>query len=1046
MAGKLYPPTIAGTLPSFYEIDYGTTTLVVPFSMNKTVSVNQIRDFSLRIKTTNTDILYGVIETNLTSKEDPSGSWNKNEKANPSVSFEIPQVVLNRLTIGQFYKIQLAYIDQDGITGYYSTVGIMKFTSKPEVHISDFNTSITNLNKTEYIGVYNNINDPTEKAYEYKFDLYDKDDKIIETSGWILHNSYEDTSLTQSIDKYTIKFALKQDITYKVQYSVRTNNNLIVKSPKYLVMDSETVDPELNAKIVATLDYNNACIDIQLIGERSPEGKEYAATGAFLMSRASSFDNFATWLPISNFRLTGELPSAFLFRDYTIEQGATYIYSLQQYNDYGIYSNRLLTEYVVAQFEDAYLFDGERQLKIRFNPKVSSFKTVVMESKKTTLGGKFPFIFRNGSVEYKEFPINGLISYMMDNDEFFLSKKKDLFVDHKDDTTDITDENVMLERRFKLEVLDWLNDGKVKLFKSPQEGNYIVRLMNVGLTPIDSVSRMLHNFSCQASEIADFTPDNLALYGLINVDEITTYQMRWETIDLANYQLELKANKDSIYGKDLLRGYGAYYIKFTDLIQGTTFEFTDKKGKIHQIMVGTTGAYEINLDEPVTNLRILSGVTNKINELGEPLPISNNSLIQGSLTFSILSASQNKFDTINDLQTKDIPLHQVFGPNENILEYYQNVRRKVSRIYFSRFTKLEVREVYNSLFGQVNDDGVILTGDLEALVETTPTKYWIYDIQTVDEDGQIIHHYYRYYKGQIYEFPHFSTVFPNKPMGQTPVTVTVLNEYTLYYGINPDTNQRIYYRVHGDKLIEDKRDWNSVILKDKYNNETYRMKYTDLTPYVVYCKKYYPKDSSELVIEYYKFTGSKLIKLDNYSTQIMYGNVNLDVNDKETIYIEELENLPEKISIGSGVCAELGLQVKHLTYSIEQYCKAEKQNYEDAFLAYSQACLGLIDIDKETVRLQIEGGWDEDNNIIDPVEDTYFIWEDGNFYMVTDNQIMSEGGYYERESVTIYHPQSVDLIASQATLDDLYDDLIDYEQKFITAIETLLDAQERGAL
>ena len=74
-------------------------------------------------------------------------------------------------------------------------------------------------------------------------------------------------------------------------------------------------------------------------------------------------------------------------------------------------------------------------------------------------------------------------------------------------------------------------------------------------------------------------------------------------------------------------------------------------------MVGTTGAYEINLDEPVTNLRILSGVTNRINELGEPLPVSNNALIQGSLTFSILSASQNKFDTINDLQTKDIPLH-----------------------------------------------------------------------------------------------------------------------------------------------------------------------------------------------------------------------------------------------------------------------------------------------------------------------------------------------------------------------------------------------------
>jgi hypothetical protein len=65
MADKLYPPTIAGTLPSFYYSGYGTTKLVVPFSMNKIVSINEVRDFSLRIKTASTDILYGVLETNL---------------------------------------------------------------------------------------------------------------------------------------------------------------------------------------------------------------------------------------------------------------------------------------------------------------------------------------------------------------------------------------------------------------------------------------------------------------------------------------------------------------------------------------------------------------------------------------------------------------------------------------------------------------------------------------------------------------------------------------------------------------------------------------------------------------------------------------------------------------------------------------------------------------------------------------------------------------------------------------------------------------------
>jgi hypothetical protein len=67
-----------------------------------------------------------------------------------------------------------------------------------------------------------------------------------------------------------------------------------------------------------------------------------------------------------------------------------------------------------------FLFDGERQLKIRFNPKVSSFKTTKQEQKIDTIGSRYPFIFRNSVVEYKEFPIAGLISYIMDENSLFM--------------------------------------------------------------------------------------------------------------------------------------------------------------------------------------------------------------------------------------------------------------------------------------------------------------------------------------------------------------------------------------------------------------------------------------------------------------------------------------------------------------------------------------------------------------------------------------------------------------------------------------------------
>jgi phage terminase small subunit len=80
-------------------------------------------------------------------------------------------------------------------------------------------------------------------------------------------------------------------------------------------------------------------------------------------------------------------------------------------------------------------------------------------------------------------------------------------------------ENVATERLFKNKVLDWLTNGEPKIFKTPTEGNFIVRLMNVSLSPTDSVGRLLHTFSCTAYEIKEYSYDNLKEYGFIVTDE-----------------------------------------------------------------------------------------------------------------------------------------------------------------------------------------------------------------------------------------------------------------------------------------------------------------------------------------------------------------------------------------------------------------------------------------------------------------------------------------------------------------------------------------------
>jgi hypothetical protein len=47
------------------------------------------------------------------------------------------------------------------------------------------------------------------------------------------------------------------------------------------------------------------------------------------------------------------------------------------------------------------------------------------------LGGKYPFFFRNGNTEYKDFPISALISMLSDENENFYAWKEDFERDVK---------------------------------------------------------------------------------------------------------------------------------------------------------------------------------------------------------------------------------------------------------------------------------------------------------------------------------------------------------------------------------------------------------------------------------------------------------------------------------------------------------------------------------------------------------------------------------------------------------------------------------------
>jgi hypothetical protein len=179
-----------------------------------------------------------------------------------------------------------------------------------------------------------------------------------------------------------------------------------------------------------------------------------------------------------------------------------------------------------------------------------------------------------------------------------------LFVDEDDMgsydfSSNLTGENVASEREFKLEVLEWLNNGQPKLFRSPTEGNYIVRLLNVSMNPNDTVGRMLHTFSATAYEIAEYTYKNLSELNLISVGDPTTKQLRWETVEL---------NKTGIgdENENLLK-YKAVSLRMEGMIPGDRLYINDEivRNDVDgnhigfYVTIGATGSYVVDLNAGV---------------------------------------------------------------------------------------------------------------------------------------------------------------------------------------------------------------------------------------------------------------------------------------------------------------------------------------------------------------------------------------------------------------------------------------------------------------
>ena len=746
---RLYPPNIAGTLPSFYG-----SSITIPYTMNKTVSSSEVAGFALRVKSASTETFLFEVW----GPQDVPATFDDTK-----IVFELTGNELNKLTVGEYYKVQIAYLNTLSTVGYYSTVGIIKYTGAPKLAIANFDSQAPNPAQQVIVGTYTNEEDPTERAYEYKFTLYAGDKiTILDTTGWKSHAASSNIERVQDIDEvskvfsleqtdqYILKQVLSTNSVYYIQYEVRTNNDLYCHSPMYELVENTTMASTLNAELIAELDYDNACVILTLLP--LVDLSEAVIVGTFEIGRAEELENFMVWTTISRFSLNGHLPEGGrIFTDFTVEQGCHYKYAIRQLNSYNIYSSWIplsrwrmkssdtsvtypvimenqyyensgklspdrfgtfgtpqdltwyKTDIVTVAFEDAFLYDGKKQLRIRFDPKVSSFKTVISDSKKTALGSKYPYFFRNGTVAYKEFPINGLISYLSDQDEYFVQRTKDLGMPlGAAESTDITDDNIAYERRFKLAVLNWLNEDNIKLFKSPGEGNYLVRLSGVSLTPNDTTSRMIHSFACTADEIAEFSTEALIDSNFLTIDVQENLQTLFMTVTLDKESVPYLLNvNDKSMTNDLLEGYRCNYIKFEDCLPYTHFTL----GGI-QCIIGMTGQYEVYFTDPVGTLLLKA----------EDIQRNWDAGLTPMITYGIQSKGFTSFDIVQALSARKFTYVRREGGSTtgNLFEPYIDLKHTIEKIYYFKFTAKELIDSdisFAALQSYVNKANRILLSD-----------------------------------------------------------------------------------------------------------------------------------------------------------------------------------------------------------------------------------------------------------------------------------------------------------------------------------------------
>ena len=618
------------------EYYYGITNGILIIEMPKFDYENQDKQKNGLVWYDPISNLYAInISPNLLLDRDEDGYWNNNQYYQVQIRFDSCETELwhnNGELTSDFAKYML---DKREYFSEWSSVTLIKPILEPVISIAQLSTNDTNQTypgsfhisgcivfDTEVVNTKNGLTAPeTERLQLYKI-MALLDDEIIYDSDWIYARQNIGNENYTTIDHLIFLSPAKvsKDDEININISCKTNNGYFCQKDYILTIQAYSdywsnirwnniLDEDANLVYINQED-GIAHINFSAICENS---------GIVYFKRASSKNNFETWDLIYQYQyniadsINNKLEVS--FDDYTIGSLYQYKYSAQiciTTNNKETWGQIAESSIIYPQFYEMLLMRQNKQIAIRYNGQVSSWKPTVNRQKIDTLGGKYPKFVENAAMNYKTYSISGLITAEKDFNRKFLNEYDDenvqyyndvfgtkytirndtiadgeivdssvydfhrvipkfevVILENEDIRVPVTEEWYELnnneylltidtiiditktyykkngykreilntgypqlnsqhdtylqdhwywEREFREQLVNWLNDGEPKLYRSMPEGNLAVMLTDINLTPNEQLGRRLYNFSATMYEIGNgYSLDTLEKLNIITI-------------------------------------------------------------------------------------------------------------------------------------------------------------------------------------------------------------------------------------------------------------------------------------------------------------------------------------------------------------------------------------------------------------------------------------------------------------------------------------------------------------------------------------------------